>query len=132
MRLSWVQWIIAVLALQQAGWMTYDGLRALIVGDYVTPRSGEYAGQLGPWTHLVEAVGLQPRSTLMKAIFVVAGVAWLLILIAFITRQPWAWTAMLAAAIGTLWYLPIGTLFSVIQIVLLLVPLGRRGFETPF
>jgi hypothetical protein len=43
----------------------YDGSRALIVGDYVTPKSGAYAGQLGPWAKLVAAVGIEPRSTVM-------------------------------------------------------------------
>jgi len=39
------------LAAVEAGWMLFDGSRALIVGDYVTAKSGPYAGQLGPWTY---------------------------------------------------------------------------------
>jgi hypothetical protein len=57
--------LLIVLAVIEGGWMTFDGTRALTVGDYVTPRSGAHAGQLGPWHHVVSAVGVAPRSTLM-------------------------------------------------------------------
>lgn len=119
--MAWLKWIVVALALLEAGWMVFDGARALIVGDYVTPQRGEYAGQLGPWSRLVSAAGIDPRSTLMKAIFAGYGALWLLVIIAFALNQPWARGAMLAAAVGTLWYLPIGTVFSLTQIALLLV-----------
>ncbi len=105
----------------EAGWMAFDGGRALIVGDYVTPRTGQYAGQLGPWSRLVQAVGLQSRGTLMKSIFLVYGVGWLLVGAAYLAGLSWSWWGMLLLAIGALWYLPFGTLLSVIQIILLLV-----------
>jgi hypothetical protein len=115
-----LKWIIVALALLEAGWMTFDGTRALIMGDYVTPKSGKFAGQLGPWAKLVSTVGIEPRSTLMKTIFALYGTAWLIIIGFFILQYSWAWLAMLAAVIGALWYLWIGTLIGVLQIVLLL------------
>jgi len=105
--------------------MTFDGTRAFIVGDYVTPKTGEYAGQLGPWTKLVSAVGIEPRSTLMKTIFVVLGVAWLAFIVCYALGYKWAWWAMLLAAIGTLWYLPVGTIASLIIIILILIQTFR-------
>ncbi len=122
--MNWLRWIIIVLAFVEAGWMTFDGTRALITGDYVTPKTGEYAGQLGPWTRLVSAVGIEPRSTLMKAIFVVYGAVWLVLIVCFFLGYRWAWWAMLLAAIGTLWYLWIGTITSLIIITLLLILAG--------
>jgi hypothetical protein len=119
--MSWLRWIAIVLALFEAGWMTFDGTRAFVVGDYVTPTTGEYAGQLGPWTKLVSAVGIEPRSSLMKAIFVVYGVAWLVFIVCYALGYEWAWWAMLLAATGTLWYLWIGTAASLIIIALLLI-----------
>jgi len=101
--------------------MTFDGARALIVGDYVTPTSGEYAGQLGPWAKVLQAAGIEPRSPLMKGIFVSYGVTWLIITSFFAQKLRWTWWAMLGAAIGTLWYLPVGTVSSLIQIALLIV-----------
>ena len=120
-------WIIVVLGLLLGAWLTFDGSRALIVGDYVTPSSGQYAGQLGPWAKVVSAIGIAPRSTLMKAVHVGLGTTWLVTTIAFGFRAPWAWTGMLACAIATLWYLPFGTIIGVIQIVLLLQARRKLG-----
>ncbi len=69
--MGWMVWAVAVLAVVVAGWFLFDGLYALITGDYVTPKSGEHAGQLGPWSSVVSAVGITPRSTAMKLIFVI-------------------------------------------------------------
>ncbi len=56
----------------------------------------------------------------MKVIFVVYGVSWLLLSLAFWRGASWAWLAMVVAAAGALWYLPIGTLASIVQLVALL------------
>jgi hypothetical protein len=116
---------ILVLTLNTAGFMLFDGGRALIKGDYLTPKSGRYAGQLGPWKHLVSAVGIGPRSTAMKWIFVGYGAAWLAIAGCFAARLPFSWWAMVVAAVGSLWYLVFGTLASAVILVLLLLPGGR-------
>jgi len=118
--MHFVRAAVLVLALIEAGWMSFDGTRALTVGDYVTAKTGPRAGELGPWQHVVRAIGIAPRSILMKVIFVVYGVMWLLILVAFLRRAPWAGDAMMIAALGALWYLPIGTVCSVFQIAGLL------------
>ena len=121
-------WIVVVLGLLQGGWLAFDGSRALVVGDYVTPGSGPYAGQLGPWAQLVSAIGIEPRSTFMKAVHVGLGALWIVTTICFMLRMPWAWSGMVACAVLSLWYLPFGTLFGVIQIILLLLPAVRgRG-----
>jgi hypothetical protein len=120
--MHWAGWIVVALALFVAGWFAFEGGRALVVGDYITPKSGEYAGQLGPWSKVVSAVGIEPRSTLMKSIFLVFGVVWIGITICFILKLHWTWWAMLLAAAGSLWYLPFGTLLGIVQIILLLLP----------
>lgn len=109
-----------------AAWMAFDGGRALVTGDYVTPKSGRHAGQLGPWSGVVSGVGVDPRSTLMKSVFLGYGIAWLAVIGAFVAGSSWAWYGMFVAAVGSLWYLPFGTLLGVLQIVLLLQP-GVRG-----
>lgn len=126
-RVHWSKWIIAVCVIVQAGWMAFDGGRALIVGDYVTPSKGEYAGQLGPWSRVVSAVGIEPRGTPMKMIFLTYGLVWLAIGVAFVLGASWAWWAMIVLAIGALWYLPFGTLLSLIQIVLLILMRSRAA-----
>lgn len=123
--MHWLGWVVFVLALLEGGWLAFDGGRALVVGDYVTPRSGQYAGQLGPWTKAVAALGIDPRSTLMKSIHLALGLAWIVVAICFALQLPWAWTAMLVCAVLSLWYLPFGTILSVIQIAILLLPAVR-------
>lgn len=117
-----MRWLIIVLVIISAGWMVFDGGRALIVGDYVTSKSGKYAGQLGPWAKVVEAVGISPRSTVMKLIFVLYGLAYLIITTAFLLKVSWARWGMIIIALLGLWYLPFGTLINILIIALLLVP----------
>jgi hypothetical protein len=120
----WLRAVILVFTLVEAGWMAFDGTRALIVGTLVTPATGPSAGQLGPWRHLVEIVGLDPHGTPMKIVFAAYGWVWLGIGIAFAAGMAWSWPAMTIAAAGALWFLPVGTICSLIQIALLV---GFRG-----
>ena len=123
--MHWLGWVVLTLALIEGGWLAFDGGRALVVGDYVTPKSGQYAGQLGPWAKVVSAVRIEPRSTLMKSIHLAVGLAWLVVMVCFAMRLPWAWSGMVVCAVLGLWYLPFGTILSVVQIVLLLLPAVR-------
>ena len=123
--MHWLGWIVVALAFIEGGWLAFDGSHALITGDYVTPSTGQYAGQLGPWSKIVSAVGIEPRSTLMKAIPLAIGAVWIAVVVCFIMRCEWAWWGMFACAIAGLWYLPFGTLMSVIQLALLLTSAVR-------
>ena len=67
--MHWTRAAVLLLVLIEAGWMAFDGSRALLVGDFITPKSGASAGQLGPWRHLVVWVGLNPRGTPMNNLF---------------------------------------------------------------
>ena len=125
----WTTWLSILLITSTAGWMIFDGTRALIVGDYVTPRTGEFAGQLGPWSNLVKVIGIEPRSTWMKIIFIAQGLGTLTVVISYILNKPWAWTGLLVAMLLGLWYLPIGTLLNLLAFILLL--LTRRKSMPP-
>lgn len=120
-----LEWCIVVLAVIVAGWFAFDGAFALLTGDYVTPATGPYAGQLGPWATMMAATGVDPRSTPIKVLFVLYGVAWLVVISAFAVGRRWAWAGMVIAAVCSLWYLPFGTLLGLIQISLLLLPAIR-------
>lgn len=113
---------VLAVALLLGGWLAFDGSRALTAGDYVTPRSGPSAGQLGPWSQIVSALGLDPRGTAVKCLHVVLGVLWLGAAVCFYFRPAFGWTALLITSVGTLWYLPLGTVLSLAEIILLFVP----------
>jgi hypothetical protein len=116
-----IKWIIIILSFVNSAYMTYDGCRAMITGDYLRPEKGEYAGQLGPWTKLAARVGIDPMSTLMKTIFILFGLAGLVITVCFALDLPWSWKAMLVLNICSAWNLYFGTANSVLQLVLLLI-----------
>src|SRR5262245_9083317 len=116
-RMRLLRLCIILLALGPGLFMTFDGLRALIIGDYVTPTSGRFAGQLGPWSRVVSAVGIAPRSSFMKAAFVAFGLAWLASTVAFAFRASGSAVALALVAVATLWYLPVGTLMSALVLV---------------
>lgn len=122
--MDWKHWVILGLVVFTAGWMLFDGARALIVGDYVTPKAGEYAGQLGPWSNLVATLGIEPRSTLMKSIFVVYGFITLAVAASFALGFSRSRVAIAVVCILGLWYLPFGTVANVIALVLLWI--GRN------
>jgi hypothetical protein len=117
--MDWQHWTVVLLVTLTAGWMLFDGTRALLVGDYVTPKTGEYAGRLGPWSNLVKAIGIDPRSTLMKTIFVTYGFFALVVTVCFALGLSWARSAIILVCILGLWFLPIGTVTNLIALVFL-------------
>ena len=116
-----IRWVIVVLALVEGAWLAFDGSRAMIAGDYVTPCEGAYAGQLGPWAAVVASVGINPRSTFIKGVHIALGAAWLVTALGVVRRKRWVRTAVMACAVLSLWYLPFGTVFGVVQIALIMV-----------
>ncbi|MEO6569716.1 MAG: hypothetical protein ABIO94_13200 [Opitutaceae bacterium] len=117
---------VALIALLMGGWLTFDGTRAFITGDYVTPKSGPHAGQLGPWSAVFSTIGIDPRSTPAKAIHVIVGACWLAALGLFFMKSPIGWYALAASSVLSLWYLPIGTALGVVELILLFLPQLKR------
>jgi hypothetical protein len=115
-----IKWIVVVSSILNFGFMTFDGARGIIVGDYVRPASGQFKGQLGPWVKVVKFAGIDPESTFMKMTFLLWGLIGLAITVCFVMNLHWAWKGMLIMNIGSLWYLIPGTVLSVVQIILLL------------
>ncbi len=113
--------IITLLSLLNAGYMAFDGGRALITGDYIRPANGDYAGQLGPWTKIVTAIGIDPMSTLMKSVFLIIGIYGILATLCFAFNVQSGWKLLLAFAILSIWNLMFGTISSALVIILLLI-----------
>ena len=108
--------------------MAVDGSRALLMGSYITPSSGEHSGRLGPWASVVRALGLNPEATGVKVAFLVFGLVWLIAATGFVLTASWAWTMMLIVALATLWYLIPGTVISALVLILLWLPPVRGSF----
>ncbi len=114
-------WIGGILGL----WLTFDGARALVTGEYVTPKAGPHAGQLGPWAGIVRALGLEPKSTAVKCVHVMLGLAWLVSLAGFALRANWGRSALMVCSVASLWYLPVGTVIGGVILAILSTALRR-------
>ncbi len=118
---SLLKWLIVTMSFIHFGYMFIDGLRGIIYGDYFRPGSGEYKGQLGPWSKAVRAIGINPESTLMMSIFVVLGILGLMLAIGVVRNTYWTHIGLLILSFLTLWYLIPGTVLSILIIVLLII-----------
>jgi hypothetical protein len=100
--------------------MTFDGVRALAIGDYVT-----VDGKLGPWADVVSAIGIDPRGP-MKLFSSLTGAGWLAVTTSYLRGRRYAKTGMAVAAAGSVWYLAFGTISSVAQLIVLAAGSTRR------
>ena len=103
--------VASLIALLIGGWMIFDGIHVLRTGKYFGPEKP------GPWSNVVAAIGLDPFR--LGVPFIALGALWLVFLFAMLLHQSWAWHAALLTAILTLWYLPVGTILSLLYISLL-------------
>ncbi|OEV26743.1 hypothetical protein AN219_24355 [Streptomyces nanshensis] len=126
--MHWAGWVASALVAVTGGWMLFDGLHALVTGDFVTPDSGTHAGQLGPWANLLSGIGLDPRSLPVKWIFVGYAAAYLTSGAVFAAGAAGAWRAVAIIAVLGLWYLPFGTVANLAVLLVVLTPSLRiRG-----
>jgi hypothetical protein len=112
--------LLAVLGLTSGGWMLFDGVRRMVIGDYVRVN-----GQIGPWRHLFSAMGINPMGMLVAVLFVACGIVRLGATIGLLSSARWGWHAMLLSSVAILWLLPFGTINAVLTILILLVPWTR-------
>lgn len=120
-KVLWLKWTIVGVGVVIGGYMAFDGVWALTAGDYLVPRTGPHAGQLGPWSGMIERAGLEPRSAPVKSCFVVFGIAWLSLVAAYATGQVWGGWGLMILSVLSLWYLPFGTLLALVELGLLLM-----------
>lgn len=106
-----VKFFYLALALFNGGWMVFDGIHVLLTGKYFGPP------QPGPWSQLVSGVGLNPFS--LGPVFIFLGITWLVSSYGLVAGMGWAWYLSLAVALATLWYLPVGTILSLLAIAVL-------------
>lgn len=122
----WRRCVVLGLILLGPGWLFFDGAHALVAGDYVTPSSGRYAGQLGPWAHIFEAVGIDPRSLFVKLLHVAVGAANVALGAAWAFGREGLRKILTAAVALSLWYVPFGTIIAIIILILLWSGFTRR------
>ncbi len=95
--------------------MLFDGINVLRTGKFFGPEIP------GPWRHIPAAIGINPFS--MGPVFIVLGIGWLGAASMAVLKPDLAFLPLVVMAVLTLWYIPIGTMLSIL--VLLVIFLAR-------
>jgi hypothetical protein len=98
--------VISILAFLNGGFMLIDGIFVTVKGKYVGP------DKPGPWAAIFYKMDVDVFR--LGWLFVLYGLLWFLFIWALWTNREWCYTFGLIVSIMTLWYLPAGTLFSII------------------
>lgn len=107
-----MRYVVAGLALINGLWMLIDGVYVIANGKYIGPEKP------GPWASVVGLTGIDVFR--LGPVFVIYGLAWLVFAVAIFNGANWARTMGLVLPILTLWYLPFGTLISIVILSLLI------------
>ncbi len=99
--------------------MLTDGLYVILKGKYIGPADP------GPWAELFYRMDVNVFK--LGPLFILFGITWLAFFVGVITSQSWAYTLGLVISISTLWYLPAGTLFSIVVLLILVFSRVKLG-----
>ena len=111
--------LITILGFLNGGYMLLDGIFVLIKDKYIGPEKP------GPWANLFYKLNIDVFK--LGPVFIVFGLLWLIWLYGLWTNQNWVYTFGLVISILTLWYLPVGTLFSIIILLALIFARQKIG-----
>jgi hypothetical protein len=111
--------IILLLGFITGGYMLLDGIFEMLKGKYIGP------AKPGPWANLFYKLDVDVFK--LGPLFILFGIAWIVFLSGLLSHQSWAYLFGIIISIMTLWYLPIGTLLSVIVLVVLLTSKQKLG-----
>lgn len=103
---------ITILGLLNGGFMLLDGIYVTINGKYIGPKKP------GPWAEMFYKMNVDVFK--LGWLFILYGMLWLIWIYSLWTNKEWTYAIGLTISILTLWYLPIGTLLSIIVLVILL------------
>jgi hypothetical protein len=106
-----LKYFVLVLSLINGLWMLADGIHVMTNGKYIGPEKP------GPWASLIGLTGIDVFK--LGPLFVLFGIAWLVFCGAIFSEASWARVFGLVLSVVTLWYLPFGTLISIIVLVAL-------------
>jgi hypothetical protein len=111
--------IIVLLALLNGSYMLLDGIYVMLKGKFIGPEKP------GPWANLFYRFDVDVFK--LRPLFIIFGLLWLILLYGIWTHQNWTYTYGLFISVSTLWYLPVGTIFSMIVFILLLTNKTKLG-----
>jgi len=114
-----MKFLITILGFLNGGYMLLDGIFVMFKGKYIGPEKP------GPWANLFYKLNVDVFK--LGPVFIVFGLFWLVWLYGLWTNQNWVYTFGLVISILTLWYLPVGTFFSIIILLALIFARQKIG-----
>ncbi len=99
--------------------MLLDGIFVMVKGKFIGPEKP------GPWAKLFYKLDINVFK--LGPLFVTFGLLWLIWIYSLWSDQPWAYLLGMLVSILSLWYLPFGTVFSIIIIAILALAKQRAG-----
>lgn len=111
--------VISILGLLNGAYMLIDGIFVSIRGKYIGPEKP------GPWAELFYKLNIDVFK--LGWLFIIYGFLWFAWILALWTYRDWAWGYGILLSVMTLWYLPVGTLFSIIIMVVLMIWKQKLG-----
>ncbi len=101
-----MKYLVIGLSFVNGLWMLIDGIYVIANGKYIGPEKP------GPWASLLSLTGVDVFK--LGPLFVLFGVAWLIFVGTYFVDASWARGLGLGLSILTLWYLPFGTVISIV------------------
>ncbi len=111
--------LIAILGFLNGGYMLLDGIYVMLKGKYIGPEKP------GPWSNLFYKLKIDVFN--LGPLFIAFGSLWLFWLYGLLTNQSWTYVFGIIISILTLWYLPVGTIFSILILLILLFAKQKPG-----
>ena len=113
--------LITILGFLNGGYMLLDGIYVMLKGKYIGPEKP------GPWANVFYKLKIDVFD--LGPLFIAFGLLWLFWLYCLLTNQSWTYILGIITSILTFWYLPVGTIFSVIILLILLFAKQKLGFN---
>ena len=111
--------LVTALAFLTGGFMLLDGIYVMIKGKYIGPEKP------GPWSNLFQRFDIDVFK--LGPLFIIFGLLWLAWLVSLWSSHSSSYILGIALCILTLWYLPVGTLFSLIILLVLIFARQKLG-----
>jgi hypothetical protein len=111
--------LITILGLLNGVYMLIDGIFVMVKGKYIGPEKP------GPWANIFYKLDVNVFK--LGPLFVAFGILWLTWLYGLWTNQGWAYIFGIIISILTFWYLPVGTILSIIVLLVLLTARQKLG-----
>jgi hypothetical protein len=111
--------ILSILAFINGAYMLLDGIFVIIKGKYIGP------DKPGPWANLFYKLNMDVFK--LGPLFIIYGLLWLSFLFGLWTNQTWTYLLGLTISVLTLWYLPAGTIISILVMIILLTARTKVG-----